>query len=360
MGLFVLLKLPLTVGNMVMIIKTLNTANKSVWDDYVERHPQGRLYHKTVWAEIFSETSGKEPVYLFAEQEGKITGIAPLVKFTSPLTGKVLISLPFVNYGGLLYDNEISKNALIEKITALQKEGAFSSVELRTAEADAYDLPVKENKVTFILDLPKTAEALNKQFKAKLRSQIRRPSKEGMYAKIGGAELLEDFYFVFCRNMRDLGTPVTGKYFFRKLLDVFPQKARVVTVYTNENVPAASAFLLGYKETLEIPWASSLRKYNRFSPNMLLYWKVLSYAIEAGYEKFDFGRGTKDGGTHKFKKQWGGEEKALYWYYLLPAGEELPQVNKENPKYALAIRIWQKMPLALANFIGPKVAKFLP
>ncbi len=343
-----------------MHIKFLTKDDVAVWDAYIEQHPQSRLYHKAVWAEVFSEMANKEVLYLFVEQEGKITGVAPFVKFKSPVTGNVLISLPFVNYGGLLYDNEASKNALLEKIASLRQEGGFSSAELRTAEAGAYDLPVKENKVTFILDLPENAEALNKQFKAKLRSQIRRPSKEGMYAKTGGAELLDDFYYVFCRNMRDLGTPVTGKSFFAKLLDVFPNEARVATVYTKDNLPAASAFLLGFKEILEIPWASSLRIYNRFSPNMLLYWEVLSYAISAGYKKFDFGRGTKDGGTHKFKKQWGGEEKALSWYYILPKGEALPQVNKENPKYALAINMWQKLPLPLANLLGPKIAKHLP
>ncbi len=343
-----------------MTIKVLTEADRPAWDAYIDRHPESRLYHKAVWIDIFSETAGKPPLYLFAEQNGSITGVAPLIRFKSPVTGNVLISLPFVNYGGLLYDDAVSKNALLEKIAAIRQEEDFGSVELRTAQANAFALPVKQNKVTFILDLPESAEALNKQFKAKLRSQIRRPVKEGMYAKTGGAELLDDFYYVFCRNMRDLGTPVTGKPFFAKLLSVFPNEARIVTVYTKDKLPAASAFLLGFKEMLEIPWASSLRRYNRFSPNMLLYWEVLSFAIKAGYKKFDFGRGTKDGGTHRFKKQWGGSEQTLYWYYVLPQGEELPQVNKENPKYALAIKMWQKLPLALANLIGPKIAKHLP
>jgi len=343
-----------------MKIKKLTPQDRSRWDLFVEKHPQSKIYHKYAWKEIIEKSFSKQALYYLAEQNGQVKGILPLIKFHTPLTGKALISIPYVNYGGILSDCSETQKQLLEKAETVRRENGSASVEFRTMQENNYDLPVKTNKVTFFLDLPDNEEVLMKQFKAKLRSQIRRPSKEGMVVKSGGQELLKDFYAVFCRNMRDLGTPVYGITFFKNICFFLPENHKIVVVYTKEGKAVAAAFLFFFKDTVEIPWASALRAYNRFSPNMLLYWKVLSEAIKEGKKKFDFGRGTKNGGTYRFKKQWGGRETQLYWHYLLPQDAPLPEVSKENPKYALAISMWKKMPLILSNLLGPHIVKHLP
>jgi len=341
-------------------IKPYQSADKQRWDDYVDRHPRGRMYHKIAWKNIIERSFAKKGLYFYAEKEGQICGLFPLIKFHTFITGKMLISMPYVNYGGMLYDDDSVKEALLAEAENIRRQTQSAVVELRMVKEAEFPLPVRSNKVTFILDLPNDTEALMKSFKAKLRSQIRRPLKENMYAKVGSADLLNDFYYVFTRNMRDLGTPVYQKSFFETILNELAGQAKIVTVYTADHRPVAAAFIIGYKDTMEIPWASSLRQYNRFSPNMLLYWQVLSEAIASGYKKFDFGRGTRDGGTHRFKKQWGGKEIELHWYYLLAPDGQLPQVNKENPKYALAIKIWQKLPLFITQLAGPRIVRHLP
>ncbi|NOX87863.1 MAG: FemAB family PEP-CTERM system-associated protein [Calditrichaeota bacterium] len=330
------------------------------WDSYVDAHPRGRIYHKTVWKEIIERAFGKKTHYRFVIDDGRIVGILPLVHFHTYLAGKQLISLPYVNYGGPIWSGDKAKKLILDEIERLRKSTRSEAVEIRYDQAEAFPFPVRTNKVTFLLPLPDSEDELLKSFKAKLRSQIRRPTKEGMYGKSGHKELLNDFYYIFCRNMRDLGTPVYGKSFFEIILDLLPDQTRIIVVYTKESKPVAAAFLMGYKKTLEIPWASSLKAYNRFSPNMLLYWEVLRFAVKEGYKVFDFGRGTRDGGTHRFKKQWGGDETQLYWYYALEPGEELPEINKENPKFALAIKIWQKLPLWFTKAVGPKIVKNIP
>ncbi|MCD6376015.1 MAG: FemAB family PEP-CTERM system-associated protein [Caldisericaceae bacterium] len=341
-----------------MQIKELKPNNFTQWDSFVDERPQGKIYHKTVWKEIFEKAFGRKTLYYFVENtNGQIEGILPLVHFHTFIAGKQLISLPYVNYGGPLWSNDSAKQLIFSKMQQLLMETNSDVLEIRYDKNDAFDLPVKTNKVTFSLDLPEHPDELLKSFKAKVRSQIKRPTKEGMYAKVGHLDLLDDFYYVFCRNMRDLGTPVYSKKIFKTILTLLPEQTHVVVIYSKTNLPVASAFLLGYKKQMEIPWASSLRKYNRFSPNMLLYWQVMQLAIEKGYRVFDFGRGTKDGGTYRFKKQWGGREVQLYWYYLLGANGELPEVAKENPKFQLAIKIWQKLPLWFTNIAGPPIVK---
>jgi FemAB-related protein (PEP-CTERM system-associated) len=198
-----------------------------------------------------------------------------------------------------------------------------------------------------------------KAFPSKLRSQIRRPQKEGMTARVGGIELLGEFYRVFSRNMRDLGTPVYGKAFFRTILETFPKETAICSVSWNENVVAAG-LVYAFREVIEIPWASSDRRYDRLSPNMLLYSTVLEYACQHGYKVFDFGRSSVDSGTYRFKQQWGAQQHQLYWYYWLAAGQDIPQLNPENPKYKAAIALWQYLPLPLTNFLGPHIVKYLP
>jgi FemAB-related protein (PEP-CTERM system-associated) len=209
------------------------------------------------------------------------------------------------------------------------------------------------------LPLRPTAEELWKSFPAKLRSQVQRPIKEGMSVVIGQEDQLDAFYQVFAANMRDLGTPVYGKRFFQNVLRAFPDRTWIATVYLG-GIPVASGFLAGFRDRLEIPWASVVRAYRHLSPNMLLYWRCLEFACQRRYRVFDFGRSTRGEGTYRFKEQWGAKPVQLYWYYWLRDGNELPQVNPTNPKYRMAIAVWQRLPLGITTQIGPSIVKYIP
>ncbi|GAB4368364.1 MAG: hypothetical protein Kow0042_09470 [Calditrichia bacterium] len=249
---------------------------------------------------------------------------------------------------------------LTKELTEKRTQWKLEFIEVRSDRQMRADVPCKQHKVTFLLPLPSTPDDLWNSFKSKLRSQIRRPQKEDMYIKHGGLEFLNDFYHVFSYNMRDLGTPVYSRKFFKHILEAFPENTQIVVVYTPQHKAVAASFLIKFRNTVEIPWASSLSEYNKFSPNMLLYWESIKWAIAAGSEVFDFGRCSPDSGTFRFKKQWGGEEKPLYWYYILSPSQELPQLNPSNPKYELAIKIWRRLPISLTRIIGPYIIKNIP
>jgi hypothetical protein len=128
----------------------------------------------------------------------------------------------------------------------------------------------------------------------------------------------------------------------------------------DDKTPISTGFIIGFKTVLQIPWAASLRSYDRFGTNMWLYWNILKFGCEQGYTHFDFGRSTPDEGTYKFKKQWGSSPVQCYWHYWLAKGEELPEVNPDNPKYQFAIKGWQKLPVAVTKILGPPIVKFIP
>ena len=302
----------------------------------------------------------QQSYYLTARSsDGAVRGVLPLVRLNSRLFGDFMVSMPYLNYGGLLASDDAAKEALLERAQQLGEESGVSHIELRNTVAEMGALPAREDKVAMILELPESIDALGKSIGSKRRSQVRRPLREDPEIRVGGAELVDLFYAVFARNMRDLGTPVYAKSLFTAICEAFPDETKIVGI-TIRGEPAAAAFLIGHAGQLEIPWASTVRDFNRISINMLLYWEVLRYAIDAGYERFDFGRSTVDAGTYRFKKQWGAEPQQLYWHYWMRDGGDLPQLNPNNPKYRMAINLWQKLPLPVANWLGPKLVRNLP
>jgi FemAB-related protein (PEP-CTERM system-associated) len=249
---------------------------------------------------------------------------------------------------------------LHERAIEIAKKISASHIEFRdVGNIGIRGMPERIDKVSMRLDLPDDADELWTALGSKLRSQIKRPLREKPVVKAGGADLLDDFYKVFARNMRDLGTPVYSKTFFHTILEKFARQCHLVVIF-KDNSPVAAGFLIGYEGVMEIPWASSVKEFNKYGFNMLMYWEALKLSVEHGYKKFDFGRSSHGSGTYRFKKQWGAQPVQLHWHYWLMDGDEVPMINPSNPKYNLAIKIWKRLPVPVANLIGPKLVKNLP
>jgi FemAB-related protein (PEP-CTERM system-associated) len=342
-------------------VQILKNTEVERWDRYVTESDNATCYHLSGWKSVIERSFSHKTYYLFAEDsKGQIKGILPLVNLKSILFGNFIISMPYFNYGGICAAGEDYAAKLMKGAIDIAIKQDATHIELRHSQPLTLTIPVKTAKVAMHLQLSAEPDELWKSLPSKLRSQIMRPIKEGMCAILGGEEHLDDFYNVFSENMRDLGTPVYGKDFFRNILMQFPSSTRICTVFTKAGKPVASGFLVGFKKVLEIPWASSLRSHKRSSPNMLLYWTSLKYACENGYDTFDFGRSTPGEGTYKFKEQWGAKPVQLYWYYWLKNKGSLPELNPRNPKYEIAIKVWQKLPLSITKLVGPAIVRNLP
>jgi len=328
------------------------------WTAYVSHHPRATGYHDWAWRTVFTRAFGCEPIYLSARRGSRIVGVLPAVFLDSWLFGRALISLPYLNYGGVIADDPAAERVLFECALDIARRKRCRHVELRHVERHFADLPCKHHKVTMLLPLQASApmwEALDR----KVRNQVRKAQKSELTYESGGQELLERFYAVFARNMRDLGTPVYARRFFEEILSAFPERARIHIV-SLKTMPVAAGFTFETKGVVEIPWASSVRDFNALCPNHLLYWSILADAGDRGCATFDFGRSTPHEGTYKFKEQWGAQAVPLHWEYGLLGRATLPDTGPTNPKFQLAVSAWKKLPLAVATRVGPFIVRAIP
>lgn len=330
------------------------TGTSQDWDALVERSPGGTHFHRWGWKQVMERALGHECTFLGATDQGALCGVLPLTSVRSALFGRFLVSMPFVNYGGPLGDRP-AVQALTREAVARADRTGVKLLELRSRIELPLDLPVSHRKITVVLDLPtRDPKALWESLPAKVRSQIRRPQKEGVTVAFG-PDQLDGFYRVFARHMRDLGTPVQSRRLFEEILAVFPDDAWFGCARLNGE-PIAGGCGFRWGNEFEITWASALRAHQTIAPNMALYWGFLERCAEQGVTLFNFGRCTPDSGTHRFKRQWGSRDEPLWWYAHGAATTPSP----DDGAYRWGPRLWKFLPVRVANVIGPRIVRFIP
>jgi FemAB-related protein (PEP-CTERM system-associated) len=313
-------------------------------------------YHAWEWRGVFERAFGHQTIYLAALRRGRIEGVLPLVLIDSWLFGRALFSLPFLNYGGIVAVSEEAASALLAEAAGIAAQRRCGYLELRHTTRQFPSLSCRRHKVAMVLPLVAHAEAMWDGLDRKVRNQIRKAQKSGLAAECGGIELLDEFYTVFARNMRDLGTPVYSRRLFAEVLTTFPGQT-AVHVVRRAGTAVAAGLTFRTRLTVEVPWASSLREHNPLCPNHLLYWSIIERAIRDRCTALDFGRSTPDEGTFRFKEQWGARPFPFHWEYHLAAGRSLPDTGPSNAKFKLAIAVWQRLPLAVTTALGPGIVR---
>ena len=334
----------------------------SEWDNFVRVQPGWTHFHLHGWRTVIERVFRHECIYLAARDSAtsKIVAVLPLVRVRSLIFGHFLVSMPFVNYGGPLGSDD-GIRALTAEATAIAERTRVGLLELRSRVPLPVDLPVSHRKLTVVLDMPPEPGALWSSLPAKLRSQVKRPRKEGVEVRFG-TDQLEPFHNVFAHHMRDLGTPAQSKEFFQAIADVFPDDVHFAVAY-HQDQPIACGCGFLWNGEFEITWASALRSHKAMSPNMLVYWELMDRMVGAGARLFNFGRCTKDSGTYRFKMQWGGREEPLWWYQQARNANGTGEASTPSPDhgvFALATRVWQRLPVPVASRLGPRVVRFIP
>ena len=321
--------------------------------------------HDPAWLNVLRDGLGQKTMALVSRRGSDITGYLPLALTRSPLFGRHLVSLPYLNRAGVLAADGDTAASLIDAAAKLADDHGVRYLELRH-HGQSIDHPklgqTRDEKCRMALDLPQAADKLWDELKAKVRNQVRKGDTHKLSIRFGGRELLDGFYGVFAVNMRDLGTPVYPKKLFAAMLGHLADRCELALV-TLEGQPIAGAVLVHDRVRgvgiTQVPSASCLRQFNDTCANMWMYHKLLERAIARGAGAFDFGRSSEGSGTYRFKKQWGAEPQPTPWQVYLRAGE-LDAVRPDHPRYRRRIEAWQKLPVWVTKVVGPQIVRGIP
>jgi FemAB-related protein (PEP-CTERM system-associated) len=333
-------------------IHRFSDGDEAAWNEYVRRSINAGQSHLAEWRRVVKSAYGHQSHYLLAQAKGRTEGILPLIFIRSAIFGRTLVSMPFLDDGGIVADSDEAAEKLLSKALTLYEELGADSLDLRHRELTGLDIPQNGDKVTFLLDLDPDSSRIWKGFNPKLRNQIRKAMKSDISVVRGGEDLLCDFYEVFSVNMRDLGSPVHSADFFRAILKEFSETAHLILLY-KDDIPIGGGFCLSHKNTLIMPWASSLRSHFSLCPNNLLYWEAIRWACDQKIKCFDFGRSSVGVGTYHFKRQWGTREVPLHWQGVNKKRRSSGVKLTEKPKFQWATGIWRRIPLAVTKWVGP-------
>jgi FemAB-related protein (PEP-CTERM system-associated) len=329
------------------------------WDAFVHLHTGAVNYHHWHWQDVIRETYGHEPVYLAATDGDKIAGVLPLFFIRSRLFSNSLVSVPFFTYGGILCDTRAAGEALVTEAEQVAKQLGARYIELRAGGNYAPGWTDLTPKVTMVVDLPEDLDQLWTSLNAKVRKRIRYAHKNGITVDCRCGDAISGFYPIFADNMRNLGTPVYPRSWFENIHRHNHSSVRILMVF-DQSRPSAAAFLIIYRDTVEMPWAASLESGRRKFTPLALYWSVIEWAHQNSFRKVDLGRCTPGSGNYDFKRHWRPTEQPLHWHCWAPAGSEVHAPRRDDAKFNLAVNVWKHLPLPVANTIGPLIVRCIP
>lgn len=340
-------------------IVVCTAAEATRWDEFLGRQPTASFYHRFAWKDINEKNFGHETFFLAALRGDQMVGVFPLVLVSSRWFGRILCSMPFVNYGGPCSTDPEAMTLLLDEMVAVATRVRADYAEIRTLEPLAREFPTALHKVSMTLALQPNPDTLWNAFTSKHRTNIRRVYKDGLHVVSGQLDLLDTFYAVLAESWRQHGTPIYRRRYFADILAAFPQETRIFVAY-QDKTPVAAAFNGYYAKTVEGMWAGTDARYRNLQASYVLYWEMIKDACERGFEHYHLGRSTVESGAESFKKKWNADTKQLYWSYHLPNQRPMPQLNVDNPRFRLAIALWQRLPTGLTTRLGPPIAKYIP
>jgi FemAB-related protein (PEP-CTERM system-associated) len=334
-----------------------DTAAAARWDAFVLGCPQATFFHRAGWQRVLHQVFGHATHFLYAERDGCIEGVLPLAQVKSLLFGHALVSLPFADYGGVAASNPAAADALEAQAQKIAGRLGAGHLELRNVDRRHQDWPLQDLYVSLRKPILADDEANLLAIPRKQRAMVRKGIKNGLRSEIDPG--VDRFFALFADNVHRHGTPAMPKRWFRALRDEFGADCEVLTVVTEDGRPLSSVLSFYFRDQVLPHHAGDDLAARDLAANDFKYWELMRRAAARGIKQFDFGRSKQGSGPHAFKKNWGFEPTPLHYEYCLYKRDTVPQNNPGNAKYKLMIAAWRRMPLGLANWLGPFIVRNL-
>ena len=334
-----------------------NAVDAARWDAFVATCPGATFFHRAGWQTVISEVFRHPAYFLYAERDGVIEGVLPLAHVKSFLFGKALVSLPFAVYGGVAAIDPDAVNALEQEAQKIAGRLAVDHLELRNREPRHPEWPTQDIYVSFRKALDPDVDANLQAIPRKQRAMVRKGIKNGLCSEIDATA--ERFFPLYADNVHRHGTPAMPQRYFEKLLSTFGKDCEILTVVDSHGRPLSSVLSFYFRDEVLPYYAGDDVAARDLAGNDFKYWELMRRSCERGLKVFDYGRSKQGTGSYAFKKNWGFEPQPLYYEYCLYRHDRIPQNNPLNAKYRLFIEAWRRMPIGLANWLGPSIVRNL-
>jgi FemAB-related protein (PEP-CTERM system-associated) len=341
----------------VRVLDAGDSATAVRWDNFVMACREATHFHRAGWREIIETVFRHRAFFLYAEEAGRIVGVLPLAHIDSWLFGSALVSLPFAVYGGVAADTPEAALALEVEAQAVAERLGVGHLELRNIAARHADWPTQDLYVTFRKSILPDVDANMLAIPRKQRAMVRKGMKNGLASELDPT--VDRFFALFADNVHRHGTPALPKKYFEALMRVFANDCEVLTVVNPKGEPLSSVLSFYFRDEVLPYYAGDDVAARDLGANDFKYWELMRRSCERGLKTFDYGRSKKDTGPYAFKKNWGFEPQPLHYEYRLYRGDAIPQNNPANPKYRAFIGLWRRLPLRLANRLGPHIVRNL-
>lgn len=330
------------------------------WIDFLRGDDDADICHHPAWGRILHDTFSIDSVLVAHRSNGQIDGGVPLAIFDQMLTGKAMISMPYVNYGGLLGRTDAIRADIVRACREILASSGAKYMEFRHVGRGIGDLAdeTRENRVTFRMDVNRPADEILAGLRRQTRTRLRKLERFGL-TSYHGHDRLEEFYNLFCVAMRQHGTPVMPRRFFEGVLDHLADHANFMIAY-KDNRPIGGKLVLTFKDRVTMVWGCYPHKYRDLLANYFLTWELIKRLADSPIRQLDFGRSPRNRGGFTYKSNWQPEFTPLYTDYLLAEHHEIPLLKPENPKFRLAINTWKRLPMWVTRRVGPRLAKYFP
>ena len=342
-------------------VRTIDAANgrdSAAWDAFVASRPEATFFHRAGWQRVIREAAGHGCPYLLAERADEPVGVLPLTLVKSPVFGRRLVSTGFCVHGGPLAADADAQAALLDRARTIAADNGAACVEYRCALPETPDRAVRGGQhANFSKPISADNDANMKAIPRKQRAMVRKGLNFGLTSRAD--QDIATCYRVYAESVRNLGTPVFPRALFRELLAAFPEESEITTVETDDGTPLASVLSFLFRDTVLPYYGGGTTAARRWAANDVMYWEVMRRAADRGFKRFDFGRSKVGSGAYSFKKNWGFPPEPLSYSFDLVTADAPPDLSPANPKFARATRLWQRLPLGVANALGPWIAKDL-
>ena len=339
-----------------LTISVLTEDSYDEWNDYINQASEATFFHLAQWQTIFKNVLRHTPHYLIARSNNEVVGVFPLVHVKSKLFGSALISVPFAVYGGIVANNSAVYSALSDYATQLAQQLGVDYVEVRDINSTELDWAEKDLYVTFRKELLPTVDENFKAIPRKQRAVVRKAIDGGLRSEWD--DNVDRFYAMYSESVRNLGTPVLSKQYYQSLLETFGEQCSVLTIL-NGDEPVSSVLSFYFRDQVLPYYGGGPASARACKANDFMYWELMRLSVEQGVKVFDFGRSKNGVGSYRFKKHWGFQPEPLHYKFNLIKANDVPDLSPVNPKYQLAIKMWQKLPVSATQMLGPMIARNL-